>query len=130
MSALDIEKELGTLTHYDHRGCLMEPDQTGDYLLISDVRDLLAKRAAQQPSGGDAERFALAIALEDNAEAMYAAVMSNAGDGAAIRAAFDADAIRITVPAHTGTSGGSDASASNSKSATAPASHTGANASN
>lgn len=40
----------------------------------------------------DAERFRRAIALEDNAEALYAAVLSHAPDGNAIRRAFDSDA--------------------------------------
>lgn len=38
----------------------------------------------------DAERFRRAIAAEDNAETLYAAVMNNAPDGNAIRAEFDA----------------------------------------
>lgn len=46
----------------------------------------------------DARRFALAIALEDNAEGLYAAVMSNAGNGVLIRAQFDADMALSPLP--------------------------------
>lgn len=39
---LDIDK----LERFDHRGAMMAPDPTGDYLLVSDVRSLLATKPA------------------------------------------------------------------------------------
>lgn len=51
----------------------------------------LAALAQQAPATvRDAERFRLAIALDDNAEMLYSVVMSNSPDVDAIRANFDA----------------------------------------
>jgi hypothetical protein len=49
----------------------------------------LARIAPDGVDARDAGRFAAAIARDDNAEALYAAVMNHAPDGAAIRAEFD-----------------------------------------
>lgn len=47
-------------------------------------------QAAQSADSRDAARYRSAIANDDNAEALYAAVVNNAGDKAAINAEFDA----------------------------------------
>jgi hypothetical protein len=52
--------ELDKLTRYDHRGCLMAPDQTGDYFLVPDVRNLLAQARATLP---DAQQAAVGVEL-------------------------------------------------------------------
>lgn len=37
------------VNRYDHRGALMVPDEAGDYLLIGEVRELLASNARAAP---------------------------------------------------------------------------------
>lgn len=72
-------------------GELAETDRTAEMLNSSEIIRVYSWLA---PDAGmdarDGERFATAIALEDNAEALYGAVMSHAPDGAAIRHSFDA----------------------------------------
>lgn len=51
--------DLAALQRYDHRGALMVPDSTGDYLLVPDVREALARRTtdkAPKPVEQDAGR--------------------------------------------------------------------------
>jgi hypothetical protein len=44
-AGIDLDK----LTRYDHQGCVMAPDATGDYFLVADVRELLsAPRVSEQ----------------------------------------------------------------------------------
>lgn len=76
-----------------------------DYSILQDAYDeaaspqaILAILAQLEQVQGDAARFALAIALDDNAEALYAAVMSNSPNGALIRAQFDADMALSPLP--------------------------------
>lgn len=66
--------DCGNASRFDHRGCIMSvsPRATAD-----------VER--------DAARFRSAIALDDNAGALYAAVLSYGPDESAIRAAFDSD---------------------------------------
>jgi hypothetical protein len=45
--------DLDSLPRYDHRGALLVPDQSGDYLFIDDVRQALARRAAQAAPAAD-----------------------------------------------------------------------------
>ena len=70
MSAITpVPLDLSTLPRYDHRGALMAPDETGDYLLFNDVRPLLATKPAAAPEVP--EGFVL-VPLEPTVEQLQA----------------------------------------------------------
>lgn len=82
----------------------LSTEQLAHNAAISRCLGALKARATQaatvtgaQAGASDAARFAQAIALDDAAEALYAAVLNNAPDGDAIRAEFDA-AIKAIAP--------------------------------
>jgi hypothetical protein len=45
--------DLDSLPRYDHRGALLIPDQSGDYIFIDDVRQALARNAAHAAPAAD-----------------------------------------------------------------------------